>query len=71
MRCGAVRCGAVRCGAVRCGAGKAEQEMLSFRYTHNSPETGALTTQPNQSDSITGHGKASTKLKQRLDPITK
>ncbi|WP_160295680.1 hypothetical protein [Photobacterium kishitanii] len=45
--------------------------MLSFRYTHNSPETGALTTQPNQSDSITGHGKASTKLKQRLDPITK
>ncbi|WP_205068301.1 hypothetical protein [Photobacterium kishitanii] len=40
-------------------------------HTHNSPETGAPTTQPNQSDGITGHGKASTKLKQRLDPITK
>ncbi|KJG26041.1 hypothetical protein UB37_02120 [Photobacterium iliopiscarium] len=40
-------------------------------HTHNSPETGAPTTQPNQSDGITGHGKASTKLKQRLDLITK
>ncbi|WP_305810169.1 hypothetical protein [Photobacterium kishitanii] len=40
--------------------------MLSFRYTHNSPETGAPTSPPIQGDNITGHGKASTKLKQRL-----
>ncbi|MCD9558245.1 hypothetical protein GRJ22_17865 [Photobacterium carnosum] len=40
-------------------------------HTHNSPETGEPTTKSNQSDSITGHGKASIKLKKRLDPITK
>ena len=40
-------------------------------HTHSSPETGAATSPPIQSDGITGHGDASTELKQRLDPITK
>ncbi|KJG09511.1 hypothetical protein C0W96_01000 [Photobacterium kishitanii] len=40
-------------------------------HTHNSPETGAPTSPPIQGDGVTGHGKASTKLKQRLDPTTK
>ncbi|HIF9546404.1 TPA: hypothetical protein ACX6S8_002617 [Photobacterium damselae] len=40
-------------------------------HTHNSPETGAATSPPNQKDNISGHGKSSTALKERLDPITK
>ncbi|RQW64044.1 hypothetical protein [Vibrio viridaestus] len=40
-------------------------------HTHTSPETGALTSAPNQSGTITGHGEDSWSLKERLDPITK
>lgn len=40
-------------------------------HTHRSPETGAPTSAPHQAAAFTGHGKDSTKLKDRLDPITK
>ncbi|MGF1688362.1 hypothetical protein L4C36_16990 [Photobacterium japonica] len=40
-------------------------------HTHKSPETGAATSSPNQASNFTGHGKAASKLKGRLDPITK
>lgn len=40
-------------------------------HTHKSPETGAPTSLPEQSADIKGPGTQASKLKARLDPITK